>query len=215
MNTIGPDESVQQLDRVGVTFIADVQAALRAVPVRLVSALTRVLEQARERGARVYVLGNGGSASTASHLACDLTKTAQPAGARPLRAQSLTADTAMLTAFANDTSYQEALARQLVAYADPTDVVVAISASGQSPNILTALDAARRLGLASAGLLGCGGGRAAELMDLALVVDSSDFGVIETVHIAIAHALTAALRSVNPEPSVESCAGAICEPVAL
>jgi D-sedoheptulose 7-phosphate isomerase len=194
---------------VSETLMADAALALRAVPVEAICAAARSLHSVRLRGGRVYSFGNGGSASTADHLACDLAKTARRPGERTLRAFSLTDNNAMLTAYANDVTYADAVACQLDAIADPGDAVVAISASGRSPNILVALAMARRLGLYSIGLFGCGGGPAAGLVDLALVQDSSDYGVIETVHLGIVHALAAALRVPDPErPGLDHGEGA-------
>jgi D-sedoheptulose 7-phosphate isomerase len=207
MTSSAPEMPSEQYERVARPFLATVAAALNAVPAPLISEVIQLLDDGRERNARAYVIGNGGSASTASHLACDLTKTAQQPGIRPLRVHSLSADEALLTAYANDVSYTDVFSRQLVAFADPDDLVIAISASGCSPNILDALRTARGLGLSSVGLLGCGGGAAAELVDLALVVDASDFGVIETVHLAIVHAVTAALQTTDPAMMVASGPG--------
>lgn len=178
----------------GAMFFNDTVDGLRTVPLTGLAAAVQTLEQARRRGNRVYALGNGGSASTASHLVCDLIKTAQRPAEQTLRAFALADNNAVLTAYSNDVSYVDAFARQLVANAETGDVVVAISASGRSPNVLAALRAAQRLGLSSIGLLGCGGGPAADLVDIPLVVGSSDFGVVETAHMAVVHALTAALR---------------------
>ncbi len=181
--------------RISDGFMDDAAAGLRAVPIPEVARAAEVLDKARARGSRVYALGNGGSASTATHMACDLSKTALRPGIPPLRAFSLADGNAVLTAYANDVSYDDVFARQLVTNAEPGDVVVAISASGRSPNVLAALRVARSMGLFSIGMLGCDGGAAIDLVDLVMLVESTDFGVIETAHLGIVHALTTALAA--------------------
>lgn len=185
--------------RINERFVDGAIAAMRTLPMPELTSAVAVLDAARTGGCRVYVLGNGGSATTASHMVCDLTKTARREFAPPLRAFSLADGNAVMTAYANDVSYADVFTRQLETNAEPGDVVVAISASGRSPNVLAALRTARRMGLYSIGLLGCQGGAAAGMVDLALVVNSADPGVIETAHLGIVHALTAALGAPAPE----------------
>jgi D-sedoheptulose 7-phosphate isomerase len=173
----------------GTAFFDSVIDGIRSVQTAELAKAVQVLDTVRTQRSRVYALGNGGSASAASHLVCDLSKIASRSSEPPLRAFALADNNAILTAYANDVSYAEAFALQLEANADPGDVVVAISASGRSPNVLSALRIAREIGLSSIGLLGFPGEPAAGLVDIPLVVDSTDFGVIETVHIGIIHAL--------------------------
>lgn len=184
--------------KLGEDFVDRAIAALRMVPISQFVVAVRVLSRARARGSRLYVLGNGGSASTATHLVCDLVKTAQRASERTLRAFALSDNNAVLTAYANDVNYVEVFARQLADNAEPGDVVMAISASGRSANVLSALRMARQMNLTSIGMLGCGGGPAADLVDHSMVIDSADFGVIETAHLAIVHGLTVAMAAPDP-----------------
>ncbi|MET9427224.1 MULTISPECIES: SIS domain-containing protein [unclassified Streptomyces] len=179
-------------------FFSNTVDGLGTVSLPAVADAVEALDGVRRRGGRVYAMGNGGSATTATHLVCDLVKTARRPTEPPLRAFALADNIALLTAYANDVSYADAFVRQLTDNAEPGDAVVAISASGRSPNIVAALRAARRMGLVSIGMLGCGGGPAAELVDIPLVVGSDDFGVIETAHIAIVHAFADVLRASGP-----------------
>ncbi|MGN9907676.1 D-sedoheptulose-7-phosphate isomerase [Phytohabitans sp. LJ34] len=169
-------------------------AGIEGLSLVALASAQRALHAARARGSRVYVAGNGGSASTASHLVCDLTKTAERATERTLRAFALVDNTATLTAYSNDVSYDQALARQVRAHHDPGDILIVISASGNSPNILAAMRSARACGMYTIGLLGPRRAPATALADLALNVESSDAGVIETVHVGVVHALARALR---------------------
>jgi D-sedoheptulose 7-phosphate isomerase len=173
----------------------DVADSLELISADAFSRVVSALVEAAERGGRVYVMGNGGSASTASHLVCDLTKHARPAHASPFRAFALTDNIAVLTAWANDTEFDRVFERQLVVLAEPGDVVVAISTSGRSPNILAGLRAARERGALTIGLLGLDNSDATELVDVALHVGSPDAGVVETAHLAVAHALVVAIGS--------------------
>jgi len=154
------------------------------------------LLRAYEEGRKVYLLGNGGSASLASHFACDLAKGTATAGGRRRRFQaiSLTDNTALLTAWANDTSYDHVFAEQLRNVVRPRDVVVAISASGNSPNVLLALEVARELEAFNIGLTGFEGGRMKALCDLCVVVPSDNMQIIEDLHVGIAHALFTVIR---------------------
>jgi D-sedoheptulose 7-phosphate isomerase len=128
-------------------------------------------------------------------MAADLVKTAQVDGYSPLRAYSLTDNVPLFTAWSNDTSYANSFAGQIKAQVDPGDVVIAISASGNSPNIIQGLREASALGATTVGLLGFDGGRALSMVDLAIHIPCSHYGLVEDIHLAIGHALTAAIRA--------------------
>jgi D-sedoheptulose 7-phosphate isomerase len=138
---------------------------------------------------RVFIIGNGGSAATASHFACDLSK-----NAGSFAAIALVDHVPTLTALANDLSYQDVFSEQLEALASPGDVLVAISASGNSPNIIQALGYARRIGMITVGLLGFEGGWAKNLCDAYVVVKSYNYERVEDAHLAICHALTTCFK---------------------
>jgi D-sedoheptulose 7-phosphate isomerase len=142
----------------------------------------------------VLVAGNGGSASTASHLACDLGKTvlgANPtARASRFRVVSLADNVAVLTAWANDEGYETVFAEQVKMLGRPGDVLIVISASGNSPNIIAAVHAAHERGLETIGLLGYDGGAAKHLVDDAIVIACHDYGHVESAHLVLGHLLT-------------------------
>ncbi|MCA1676952.1 MAG: SIS domain-containing protein, partial [Actinobacteria bacterium] len=152
----------------------------------------------------VYVMGNGGSAATASHMVCDLTKAAAMSGHGRLRLVALAENSALLTALANDLSYEETFAAQLAAQLLPDDLVIAISVSGRSRNIIAGLAAATAMGARTIAFLGMDGGEALGVVDAAFHVPSHDFGVVETVHLAVVHALAAALAAGGVGPSGQS-----------
>ncbi len=173
----------------------DTVSALEALPTAIVARLTEAVTRAYRLGGTVYIFGNGGSASTAEHFVCDLSKAASSVGGRPLRLVAPTANSALMTALANDSSYPDVFAQQLEGAIGDGDLAIAISASGNSPNVLRAVEVARRSGAFTIGLCGFGGGRLESLSDLAVVVDSHDYGVVENVHLAVEHAVTAAFAA--------------------
>lgn len=150
--------------------------------------------EARERGSRIFFIGNGGSAATASHFANDV---AIGSGdyERPFRAQSLTDNVAILTAIGNDFGYDEVFARQLRVLAEPDDVLVAISASGNSPNLVKAIEYAREAGLRTVALTAFDGGRIRVMADQGVHVptDLGEYGPAEDAHMVLDHLLGAFL----------------------
>lgn len=148
----------------------------------------RLVAEALRRGNKVMFCGNGGSAADSQHLAAELV--GRYRRNRPgLAALALTVDTSALTAIGNDFGFEEVFSRQVEALGQPGDVLVAISTSGRSPNVLRAVDAARALGLKTVGLVGRDGGQLAGLVDLALVVPSEDTARIQECHITLGHIL--------------------------
>lgn len=176
--------------------ISDLCTVLAGISTESVQRVVELILQAYRSGRHVYILGNGGSASTASHFACDLSKAAVSGRARRIRATSLTANLALLTAWANDVSYEMVFAEQLLTVADEGDVIVAISASGNSPNVLAAVRAAHGLGAATVALVGFSGGALKDLVDVAVHIESDDYGVVEDCQLAVEHAITASIRRV-------------------
>lgn len=176
-------------------YRAAVQVTLERLPMDQVRRVAQEMLAAYDRGGRVIACGNGGSAATASHMACDLAKNTAVEGAPRLRAYALTDNAALIMALANDMGYDAVFAEQLLGLpVGPEDLVVAISGSGNSPNVLAAIATARAAGARTVGLTGMGGGQLAALADVALVVPSDEMEVIEDVHLMVNHALTVALR---------------------
>jgi D-sedoheptulose 7-phosphate isomerase len=175
--------------------LREVARALDSIPARDVGSVVEAILDAARRGGHVYVAGNGGSATTASHLACDLAKSTIVDGRRRLRVTSLCDGVALLTAWANDVSYERAFAEQLVGVVKPADVLLLISVSGNSPNVLAAAGVARDEGARTLALVGGDGGALRAAADVVVQVDSRDYGVVEDCHLAIQHAVTASVRS--------------------
>ncbi len=146
------------------------------------------------RGGIIWTAGNGGSASTASHLVCDLAKGVALGSNRQVRAFCLNDNLAMNTAWSNDFSYDVALQRQLELSANPEDLFVAISGSGNSANITNALATVKNLNIESVALLGFSGGSAKDIADLAIVIKSNDMQVVENFHLILVHWIFKALQ---------------------
>jgi len=147
-----------------------------------IAKIAAALEKAERVGSQIFVLGNGGSAATASHIATDWAKTAQRNGKRLLRCMSLTDNVPFMTAIANDLGYDEVFSRQLESYLRRGDVVVLISGSGNSPNVVNAARFAKSNGAVTIGMTGFSGGKLRRLVDICLHVDSDQYGVIEDLH---------------------------------
>ncbi|HTW50958.1 MAG TPA: SIS domain-containing protein [Stellaceae bacterium] len=147
------------------------------------------------RGKRlIYACGNGGSAATSGHLLCDFLKGIQTDTALRPRVVSLASHLELITAIANDISYDEIFAYQLKTMAAPGDVLITISASGNSENIVRALDWARQNGVGTIAMTGFAGGRSAKLADINLHVAAENYGIVEDIHQSMMHAFAQYLR---------------------
>jgi D-sedoheptulose 7-phosphate isomerase len=160
----------------------------------IVSAL-KLLENAHATAKQVFLIGNGGSAATASHWANDLTWGLMHVGIPPIRAIALTDNVSLISAIANDTSYDDVFTRQLEALATPGDLLVAISGSGNSRNIVAAVELAKAMGLQTLGILGMTGGRVGSLVDARILVNASEYGPIEDIHLVLDHLALGYLRA--------------------
>ncbi len=174
-------------------YLKTLTDTLPHVPREPLEAIVTVLQRARREGKRVFLMGNGGSAATASHLVNDLLKGTTQPGQPRFKVIGLADNVATLTAYANDTSYEMIFAEPLAALAEPGDVVIALSGSGNSPNVLRAMDTAQALGLTRIGLTGFAGGKLKAKCDVCVVVPSDSMQIIEDVHLAILHAIFRAL----------------------
>jgi D-sedoheptulose 7-phosphate isomerase len=161
-----------------------------------VEEVVRVLLDARDRGSHIVFIGNGGSASTASHFAIDI-GIGTKGGDNPFRAISLTDNNAILTGLANDYGYDQIFVRQLRVSMRPGDVLFAISASGNSPNVLEAVAFANERGNHTIGLTGFDGGKLKEICSTSLHVstDKGEYGLVEDMHLVINHIITSHLTN--------------------
>jgi D-sedoheptulose 7-phosphate isomerase len=145
------------------------------------------IEDMRARGARLWVAGNGGSAAITDHLLCDWVKGTFTHTLPPIHVHSLVSSTALLTACANDFGHELIFSRQIEMQAQPGDVLICISSSGNSANILAALSTASSMGLRTIAVTGFSGGQAARMADINLHVDAHNYGVVEDCHQILMH----------------------------
>jgi len=185
------------------SYFEDLQSALNELDPAAVSAVAAAFEQARQEGRQIFIVGNGGSAATAAHMACDLGKGTvdfrNPEFTR-FRTLSLADNNALLTALANDLAFEDVFSEQLASLMQDGDVVVIISASGNSPNLVRAAQYARSRQGTLVGLLGFGGGTLGTMVDHALVVSSRNYGIAEDSHLIVQHVLTQYLRRLLAGP---------------
>jgi D-sedoheptulose 7-phosphate isomerase len=171
------------------SYLGRLQSAVDALPMDRLAELGETLYRTYRNGQQVFTLGNGGSASTASHMAADLGKNTSGPNMRRFRILSLNDNQALLTALANDLGYENVFSEQLKNLIRPGDLLVAISASGNSPNVLNAIRYAQEQCAEAVGILGFKGGKAAELVDLSIIVPCDHYGVVEDIHLIINHIL--------------------------
>jgi D-sedoheptulose 7-phosphate isomerase len=185
-----------------VEFYFDrLQAVLKSLDTSAVIRLGDELYERWRNERYVFIFGNGGSATTASHLAEDLGKTCVPqdstdsAGTLRLKVLSLTDNVGWITALANDNGYESIFSEQLKHYASPGDLVIAISGSGNSPNVLRAVDWAKSQSIMTFALTGYDGGELKQIADDCIHVPLPDMGMVETVHLALGHWLVGDLAA--------------------
>lgn len=175
-------------------YFDTVARAMAALPLHSIAHVTEALLKAYEAEQMVYLFGNGGSAALASHLACDLGKGTVNGNGKRFRVVALTDNIPLMTAWANDSHYHDIFAEQLINLVTPGDVAFAISASGNSPNVLRGLEVAKEAGAVALGLTGFHGGRVKELCEVCVIIPSDNMQVIEDLHLSVAHAVFTAIR---------------------
>ena len=153
-----------------------------------------LLETAYRNDKRVVLCGNGGSASTASHLVCDFMKNILLDGGKPFEVVALTDSPALLSAWGNDTEFANIFAGQARTWLRKDDVLIAISGSGNSANVLRAVEVARERGATSVGWCGYGGGKLADMVDVSVVVHQKNMQQVEDLHMIFGHIVFSALR---------------------
>jgi D-sedoheptulose 7-phosphate isomerase len=175
-------------------YSRQIAQTLESMPWQQLYAMVQILHSARMASKQIFVLGNGGSASTASHLACDLNKNTAAASCPRFKVISLTDNMAFVSACANDISYEDIFSEQLARFIEPGDIVIAISTSGNSPNVLKAVQLANESGAFTIGWTGYQGGKLAQLVSMPIVVPNECIEQIEDMHIIMLHMITVALR---------------------
>ncbi len=177
-------------------YFAMYQRVIASLPHGAIRETIDELLRAYEDRRCVFIFGNGGSAALASHFACDLGKgTVTPNnGHKRFRVIALTDNVPVMTAWANDSSYERIFAEQLQNFVAPGDVAFAISASGNSPNVVQALEVAREAHATTVGLTGFEGGKMKNLCDVCIIVPSDNMQIIEDFHVGVTHAVFSVVR---------------------
>ncbi len=152
------------------------------------------LHEARVNGRTIFIMGNGGSASTASHFVCDLAKNTRHASTSPFKVVGLTDNMALLSAYANDEGYENVFAQQLASLVQPDDIVIGISTSGNSPNVLQAIALAKKKQARTIGFTGFSAGKLGPMVDLQIHVPSDCIEQVEDIHLIFEHLITKVLR---------------------
>ena len=163
--------------------------ALRGVDAEALDRARVAIERAAAEGRHVFSIGNGGSAAIADHLCCDFTKGTHAEGHPVVRTQSMNANVALYTAVANDFGFERVFSYQVEMLGRAGDVLVAISSSGNSANIVHAVAAAKAAGMTTIGLSGFSGGTLKDAADIALHIDAPNYGIVEDAHQALCHVL--------------------------
>jgi len=175
-------------------YADEISRAAKTIEPEALDRAGALLIEAYARGSRAFSCGNGGSASIANHMQCDHVKGVRTATDLAPRVQSLSTNVELLTAIANDLGYEDVFVYQLQSQAEPGDVLVAVSSSGRSPNIVQALTWARDHGLRTIAVTGFDGGAARRVAEVSVHVECTNYGIIEDLHQAIMHALAQYVR---------------------
>lgn len=170
-------------------YIAAQNKALNTVPAAEIAALLETLRTVHAEDRQIFACGNGGSAASCSHFITDLGKNSSEAAGRKFRCLTLNDNVSWMTAIGNDYAYEDVFVRQLYNYGRPGDLLITVSVSGNSPNVVKALTWAKDNGMRTIALVGGKRGRAATLADQVVVVEDTHYGRVEDVHMHILHML--------------------------
>ncbi len=176
------------------TYLEELKVVIDALPRDVIAQIYARLEECQLSGHTLFVMGNGGSAATSSHMVCDMGKNTRGTQKPRLRVIGLADNMPSFSAYANDEGYDRVFAEQLISLGLPGDVVLAISGSGNSANVLEGIKAAKEIGMYTIGFTGYAGGKLKGAVDLPLVVPVNDMEQIEDVHMILDHVLTGLLR---------------------
>jgi D-sedoheptulose 7-phosphate isomerase len=179
-------------------YIGNLNQTLTKLPFDKINGVLSLLAKANRDGKQIFAFGNGGSASSASHFIADLGKGSSDKTKRRFRSISLSDNSAWITALGNDYAYEDVYMRQLMNFGQQGDIVITMSVSGNSPNLVKAFEWANKNGLETVALVGGKKGKLADMARHVIVIDSPHYGVVEDAHMIIAHMLAYAFME-NPQ----------------
>lgn len=181
------------MNHVSAYFTA-IKETLDLIDAHPINEAISLLHQARMEKRQIFIMGNGGSATTASHFVCDLSKNTRQKSWPHFKVLGLSDNVASFTAYGNDEGYDSVFAQQLANFVQPGDIVIGISTSGNSPNVLNAIDLANKEMATTIGLTGFDAGKLGSMVDIHLHVPSDCIELVEDVHLMLEHLMTKALR---------------------
>lgn len=175
-------------------YLVELQHTLDLLPIEQIQAVINELYDARLNGRQVFIMGNGGSASTSTHFVCDLAKNTRMEGWPPFKVIGLADNMALLSAYANDEGYENVFSHQLASLVQPNDIVIGISTSGKSPNVLNAIALAQNRNAKTIGFTGYDGGRLGEMVDIHVHTPSDCIERVEDTHLILEHLICSVLN---------------------
>jgi D-sedoheptulose 7-phosphate isomerase len=176
-------------------YIADLQNTLDLLPIQSINTVVNALHDARLKKRNIFVMGNGGSASTASHITCDLAKNTRVSTVPHIRISEITDNSAIFSAYGNDEGYENVFVQYLANFLEPNDVVIGISTSGKSPNVLKAIGYANHIKALTIGMTGFDGGQLKSIANMSVHIPSNCIEQIEDIHLIIGHIFCTELRT--------------------
>lgn len=181
----------------------ELKGALEGLDKADIQALWEKMEQVRSTGGKIFVLGNGGSAAAASHWICDFSKGINTEGSKRMKIYSLADNLSVTTALGNDFSYDEIFSEQLKNVLTAGDMVVSLSVSGSSPNLVNAHLYAREAGAFTVAIIGDYHGKLEGISDLVITIPSRNYGIVEDIHMTIDHVVSQYMRMCNEKENGE------------
>lgn len=180
-------------------YISTLQRTMDKLHQPLIADVIHILQRARMQGNQIFIMGNGGSASTASHFVCDLAKNTRYDGLPHFRVIGLADNMEIFSAYANDEGYENVFSQQLINLVRPDDVVIGISTSGNSKNVINAVEEAQKYSAITIGFTGFNGGRLGQLVDTHIHVDSVVIEHVEDIHLMLEHMI---VRTIKDDPTI-------------
>ncbi len=177
-----------------INYVTTLQETINQLPKQQIIQVMELLHSARLAGKQIFIMGNGGSASTATHFVCDLAKNTRKDGWPHFKVIGLSDNMALFSAFANDEGYENVFAQQLANLVMPEDIVIAISASGNSKNVLNAVSLAKAANAVTIGFTGFDGGQLCSMVDINIHVNSNIIEHVEDIHLILEHMIVKSLR---------------------
>lgn len=175
-------------------YITTLQKTMDRLPQHLIVEVINILHDARMAGRQIFIMGNGGSASTATHFVCDLAKNTRREGLPHFRVIGLTDNMAIFSAYANDEGYDQVFSQQLANLVNPNDIVIGISASGNSANVLNGIEEAKKHQAKTIAFTGFSGGQLGPMVDINVHVNSNIIEHVEDIHLMLEHMIVKTIK---------------------